>query len=98
MAKELYVTAKFTAKENYVTDMISLLTKLASATRSETGCLDYDYYQSSDNPRIFTSIEAWETPEAEAAHWTTQHLKDALIQLPNLMDGEAEVMKYHKIA
>jgi len=97
MAKKLYVTAKFAAKEDCVADMISLLEKLASETRSEKGCLDYGYYQSSDNPTVFTSIETWESHDAEAAHWNTKHLKDALAQLPELMDGDAEVTKYHKI-
>ena len=97
MAKKLYVTAKFAAKEDCVADMISLLEKLASETRSEKGCLDYGYYQSSDNPTVFTSIETWESYDAEAAHWNTKHLKDALAQLPELMDGDAEVTKYHKI-
>jgi len=98
MAKKRYVTAKFAAKEDCVAEMIRLLEKLASKTRSEKGCLDYGYYQASDNPTVFTSIEIWESPEAEAAHWNTKHLKDALAQLPDLMDGDAEVTKYHKIA
>ena len=98
MAGKLYVTAKFVAEEARIADMISLLEKLASDTRTEPGCLDYSYYQASDNPRVFTSIEVWETPDAEAAHWNTQHLKRALSQLPNFMEGEAEVTKYTKIA
>lgn len=97
MDKKFYVTAKFTAKEARVTDMITLLQKLTAETESEAGCLDYGYYQSSEDSRVFTSIEVWKTPEAEAAHWDTQHLKDALTQLSNLIDGEAEVIKYHKI-
>ncbi len=97
MSNKLYVTAKFTAKNGCVDDMISLLEKLASETRSETGCLDYNYYQSLEKPESFTSIEIWETPEAETAHWNTEHIKEALAQLPKLMDGDAEVTKYHKV-
>ncbi|MEL6502097.1 MAG: putative quinol monooxygenase [Cyanobacteria bacterium J06623_1] len=95
--KKFYVTAKFTAKKTRVTDMITLLKKLTAETKSEAGCLDYGYYQSSEDSRVFTSIEVWKNHEAEAAHWDTQHLQDALTQLHNLMDGEAEVTKYHKI-
>jgi quinol monooxygenase YgiN len=97
MTKKIYVTAKFAAKEDCVADMISLLERLASQTKSEKGCLDYGYYQSSDNPTVFTSFETWESPEAEASHWNTKHLKDALAQLPELMDGDAEITKYCKI-
>jgi quinol monooxygenase YgiN len=97
MAKELYVTAKFVAKKDRVTDLVNILENLASQTRAEAGCLDYGCYQSSDNPTLFTSFEKWENPEAEGAHWNTKHLKDALTQLPELMDGEPTVTKYHKI-
>jgi len=98
MAKELYVTGKFVAKKDRVADLVNVLENLASQTRTETGCLDYGYYQSSDNPTVFTSFEKWESPEAEGAHWNTQHLKDALAQLPELTDGEPEVTKYVKVA
>lgn len=97
MDKKVYVIAKFTAKEDRVTDMITLLKKLTAKTKSEAGCLDYGYYQSSEDSRVFTSIEVWKNLESEAAHWDTQHLKDALIQLSDLTDGEAEVLKSHKV-
>jgi len=98
MAEKLYVTAKFAAKEDRVKALVSVLENLASRTRTETGCLDYGYYQSSGSPTVFTSFEIWESVEAERAHWSTQHIKDALAQLPELTDGEPEVTKYHKIA
>ena len=37
MTKEIYLTAKFAAKEDCVADMISLLERLASQTKSEKG-------------------------------------------------------------
>lgn len=98
MTKKLYVTVKFIAKKECVMDMIDLLEKLASKTKDENGCLDYGYYQSSDDSTAFTSIETWVDSIAEAEHWGTKHLKDALVQLPELMNGAAEITKYHKIA
>ena len=98
MSENLYVTAEFTAKEDRVADLIHLLENLATQTRFEAGCLDYGYYQSADNPTVCTSFEIWENPEAEGAHWGTQHLKNAMAQLPDLVDGAAKVTKYHKIA
>ena len=98
MPEKIYTTAKFIAKKDQVVDLIKVLKELASETLKESGCLDYGYYQSADNPTVFTSFEIWTDSQSEATHWETQHLKDALTKLPNLMDGEAEVTKYQKIA
>lgn len=98
MTEKLYVTARFHSKADKVKEMISLLATLASATRSENGCLEYSYYQSAGDSIAFTSFEIWENSESEANHWETQHLKDALAQLPDLMVGEAEITKYTKVA
>ena len=95
---ELYVTARFMAKNDKVVELIKVLKELASETRKESGCLDYGYYQSADNPTVFTSFEIWTDSHSEVAHWETQHLKDALTKLSHLMDGEAEVTKYLNIA
>ncbi|MCF6202942.1 MAG: antibiotic biosynthesis monooxygenase [Methylococcaceae bacterium] len=97
MAKKLYVTSKFIAKEGSLQNIIELLEQLSSATRAEKGCLDYCYYQSTENPLILGSIEIWESCDAEIAHWSTKHLNDALAKLPELVNGEPEVMKYYKI-
>ena len=98
MSQQLYVTARFRAKADRVEAMIDLLADLASETCGESGCVEYGYYQSADDPTLFTSFEIWRDSELEAAHWETQHLKDALSRLPDLMDGEAEVTKYAKVA
>ena len=97
MSKKLYVTTKFSAKEGVLQEIIMLLEQLSFATRLEKGCLDYCYYQSVDNPLIISSIEIWESSEVEVAHWNTKHLNDTLAKLPELVDGEPEVMKYYKI-
>lgn len=97
MTERIYVTARFNSRADKVKEMISLLATLASATRGENGCLEYSYYQSVADSTTFTSFEVWENSESEAEHWETQHLKDALIQLPDLMAGEAEITKYTKV-
>ena len=96
--QKIYVTARFRAREDKRNEMIDLLTSLASATGGESGCLEYGYYQASDDSSDFSSFEVWADTASEAAHWQTQHLKDALTRLPGLMDGDAEVTKYTKVA
>jgi quinol monooxygenase YgiN len=97
MSEKLYVTARFSIKESALKEAIMLLEQLSLATRSEKGCLEYCYYQSVENPLIITSIEIWESSEAETAHWSTNHISEALAKLPEFVDGQPEVVKYHKL-
>jgi quinol monooxygenase YgiN len=98
MNEKLYVMAKFVAKSEHIAEMKTVLEALASQTQTEPGCLDYGYYQASDDPTVFTSFEAWADSESEATHWGTQHVKDALARMPELTDGAPAVTKYVKVA
>ncbi|TIC83048.1 putative quinol monooxygenase [Crenobacter intestini] len=93
-SSEVFVTAQFRVRPGQEEAMRSLLNKLAEATRTEAGCLSYRYCQSTTEPLCLTSIEHWQDGTAEAAHWKTPHLQEALIALGGLMDGEAEVHRY----
>lgn len=98
MTQRLYVTVRFTAKPGKVEALLDLLAILVSKTKSEAGCLEYGYYRLFNDPTIFTSFEIWKDLESEAAHWETQHQRKALTRLPELIEGEAEVTKYEKVA
>jgi len=98
MSEKVYVTARFKAKADKVVEMIQVIQELSLNTQSESGCVDYGYYQSTDDPHLFTSFETWADPQSEQAHWETEHLKKALAQLPDLLDGEPEITKYTKVS
>ena len=93
----LYVTARFACHPPAVEETIRTLDALAHETRRESGCLDYGYFQSIEDPTRFTSLEAWSSAAAEAAHWETDHLKSALAQLGSCLDGDARVTKFNEI-
>ena len=98
MEKPLFVFAKFHAKKDKVEELKQLLRKfIAETLENEPGCISYNYLQSTENETLFTSAEVWQDAEAETAHWETKHLKDLLVSLPELVDGEADVIKYHRI-
>jgi quinol monooxygenase YgiN len=45
-----------------------LLTSAMRKSRTEPGCVRFDVYHSSAEPRRFTLVEHWESPEALDAH------------------------------
>jgi quinol monooxygenase YgiN/quercetin dioxygenase-like cupin family protein len=51
------------------------LLSLSAPTRAESGCLQYDLYQSSANPHEFMRLEVWQSPAHLEAHKQTPHLR-----------------------
>ena len=49
-------------------------TEVAVATRGEAGCLAYAFYQDVESPTVFRVFEEWESAEALAAHFETDHM------------------------
>ncbi|MCA8883431.1 MAG: antibiotic biosynthesis monooxygenase [Rhodobacteraceae bacterium] len=45
------------------------------ATRSEPGCLEYDFYACTDNPDRLVFVEAWIDEAAHAFHMEQAHTK-----------------------
>lgn len=97
MTEKLYVIGKFKAKANQVAKIIELLEQLTFKSKNESGCIDYGFYRSTDDPHTFISFEIWSDIESETLHWDTEHVQEALRQVPELIDGELEVARYTKV-
>lgn len=97
MSTPLYVTAVFKVKPEGVEVMRQLLTVLTQKTLGEPGCLDYGYLQAMDDPLLFSSCEVWESAEAEALHWQSEHLKQALAQAADLLQDVPQISRYRRI-
>lgn len=65
-----------------------VLETLLEPTRTEQGCLSYDFYLDADNPERFTFIEEWSSREALQAHLATPHIADALSRLDGKLADE----------
>ncbi len=91
-AAVITVTARFRARD--ADALVPLLQALADHSRSEPGCLAYDYYRSGDD---FTSIEHWSDAKAEAAHNDTAFLRDSLKAILPLIDGSPAVTRWQRL-
>jgi quinol monooxygenase YgiN len=67
---------------------------MADATRSEPGCLSYDFYVGLSDPDTLMLFQEWETMEALMGHFQTQHMEEFLKALPNLVSGEITTRRY----
>lgn len=72
----LTVIAKFQAKPGSGPDVKAKLQGMLTPSRAETGCLNYDVFQSNDDPAIFFTYENWTGKDVLDAHMQTPHFKD----------------------
>ncbi len=67
---------------------------MAAATRAETGCLEYRFAADLEDPNRILVFEAWETEDALARHFQTEHVRIFRQQLPALLAGPMAVTRY----
>jgi quinol monooxygenase YgiN len=90
----LRVLARVSAKASSVEQVRTILIGLVEATRKEPGCLSYQFLQNRSDPNDFVSVEEWESAAAEQAHFSTVHLKDALVKLAGHLAAEPDIRRY----
>ncbi|WP_281275627.1 putative quinol monooxygenase [Hydromonas duriensis] len=93
-----YVTGRFKVKSDKLAEAIALMKSLTEATNAkEEGCLEYYYLQSATNSYEFSSIEIWKNETEEVKHWQTEHVQHALSKLPELLEGQPDIVKWHAV-
>ena len=67
---------------------------MAAATAAEPGCLRYRFYADLDDPHTFFLYEEWESDEALAQHFLTEHMRAFQAELPALVAGALDIRRY----
>ena len=87
----LVVHGTFPIKPEAVNDLHAALGPLQTATRQESGCRFYDWAQSVEQPGTFYSVEVWDSRADLDAHMGTDHVKNALGGLPDMLAGQPQL-------
>ena len=72
----LTVIAKFQAKPGSEDEVRHALLGMTAPSRAEAGCLNYDIYQSNEDPTILFTYENWTGKPALDEHMETPHFKN----------------------
>ncbi len=72
--KVLAVTIKI--RKNKVDEAKRFFKTFVGPSRAEKGCIQYDLFQSSEDPQIFYFFEKWESDLAFEEHSSQSFLKD----------------------
>jgi quinol monooxygenase YgiN len=78
----IFITAKFRVKPGYADRWPQIIEDFTRATRSEPGCLWFDWARSLDDPTEYVLVEAFRDDEAGGAHVRSEHFQAARGTVP----------------
>ena len=73
---------------------LDLARRMADATRSEHGCISYDFYVGLSDPNTLLLFQEWEDMDALMDHFQTPHMEEFLQALPEVVAGEITTRRY----
>jgi quinol monooxygenase YgiN len=78
----IFIAAKFQVLPDQADAWPEIVADFTAATRSEPGCLWFDWSRSVEDPNQYVLIEAFRDDAAGAAHVQSNHFKQAQQTLP----------------
>jgi quinol monooxygenase YgiN len=73
---------------------LKLARGMSAATRSEPGCISYDFYVGLSDPNTLMLFQEWESMDALMRHFQTSHMEEFMRALPAVVSGEITTRRY----
>lgn len=90
----IFITAKFRVLPEYADRWPEIAADFTQATRSESGCLWFDWSRSVDDPNEYVLVEAFRDGDAGAAHVGSDHFKAAQEHLPEHLAETPRIVNF----
>jgi quinol monooxygenase YgiN len=71
----ILVTARVVIQPEHRDTVQAVLVEVQAASRLDDGCESYGYFESIDEPNVFSAIEMWRDREALDAHLRQPHIR-----------------------
>jgi quinol monooxygenase YgiN len=78
----IFITAKFRVRPEHADAWPEISRPFTEATRTEPGCLWFDWSRSVDDTTEYVLVEAFRDGDAGAAHVQSAHFREAQATLP----------------
>ena len=88
----IFITAKFQVRPEDADRWPEIAASFTAATRSEPGCLWFDWSRSLDDPTEYVLVEAFRDGDAGAAHVQSAHFKQAQRELPKHLAATPKIV------
>jgi quinol monooxygenase YgiN len=90
----IIVHGTFPVRAEVREDALELMRLMADASRSEQGCISYEFYIGLSDPNTLLLFQEWESVDALQGHFETAHMEEFLKHLPDVLDGEVATRRY----
>lgn len=94
---KINITAIVKSKPEHLQETKKMLTEMASTSRKEQDCIQYDLHQDKENANIFIFHEIWESEEGLALHETQPYFMEFISQASELLAEPVLVYETNKI-
>jgi quinol monooxygenase YgiN len=81
----IFIAAKFRVRPQHADRWPEIARDFTLATRSESGCLWFDWSRSVEDPTEYVLVEAFRDGDSGAAHVQSEHFKAAQQTLPRYL-------------
>jgi quinol monooxygenase YgiN len=75
-------------------EALQLMRWMEDSSRIEDGCLTYEFFVGLSDPNTLLLFQEWESAEALAQHFDTEHMERFLEKLPKVLDGKIHTRRY----
>ncbi|MCJ0891284.1 putative quinol monooxygenase [Rhodococcus sp. ARC_M5] len=100
----IFITAKFKVKPEHADNWPEISRDFTEACQAEEGCLWYFWSRTLDDPTEYVLVEAFEDPDAGAAHVNSDHFKQAqkdlppyLVETPKIISQEVDGTDWNEL-
>ncbi len=90
----IFITAKFQVRPEDADGWMDIASDFTRATRSEAGCLWFDWSRSVDDPDCYVLVEAFRDDDAAGAHVHSDHFKTAQRTLPPHLVATPKIVNF----
>ncbi|MEZ5549323.1 MAG: putative quinol monooxygenase [Pseudomonadales bacterium] len=73
---------------------LELARQMTEATRTEVGCISYEFFVGLSDPNTLMLFQEWDSMEALMGHYQTEHMEEFLRELPEVVTGEISTRRY----
>ena len=88
----ILIVVKQPVRAKYADDFPSLVGDFTAASRTEPGCISFDWYRSADDPNLWVLIEVFQDEDAGQAHVESAHFAAASEQMPRWLAAAPEII------
>jgi quinol monooxygenase YgiN len=90
----IFITAKFRVRQQDADRWPEIAAEFTAATRSEPGCLWFDWSRSLEDPSEYVLVEAFRDGDAGGAHVGSDHFRKAQTDLPPHLTSTPKIVNF----